>query len=720
MSNLKWLLNVTITGSITALIIFIVRSVFKDKLTPKWKYYIWFILVIRLLIPALPESNLSIFQYVPEEAVTNSIDKNIIANPEGPIVTQTTPNSSNDSKLVADQSKNAVNHKLTLNKIIAYIYYSCIIIILLYYISIYFALHSKLKRLPTYENIETLEIFKKVKAELGIKRKIKILCGSKPMLVGIINPILVLPEGYSDKEAAAVLIHELMHYKYKDIAINWLITLLKCVYFFNPIFWYAFTTMRRDCELACDQRVLEFGGVDKATYARVLFKEALVKNKYMVGTSSIANGKNEITKRVKFIERFKKPKTIWILIGAAIAAIVTLTTLTNSKRVPKEPPAAKIYIEDNTLTNAKGLPKEPPAAKLYIEDNGGALEYIVLKNEWNGALYDRASAFQAIREKYKNTSPIICKQDSKIIIDFGKKQPDTFELQIQSWYPIQKNDSEPPSMNVPFEKENNVYSFIHHYSKGNYHFIIKIYSLTVKWGENSADYVFAIGEGDNRAISSINSEWDKVEEGVNIFRTPNGETVEKNYLAYKNGKVALLDENKKVLLPAEFEDFTILYNYIGAKKDGKWGLYDKKSLKPVVEHTWEELLDPPMPDGSKANGLVRIKNDGVWGCIDQAGKLIIKPNWDEIYINYYEEVEPYVRVKKSGKYGYVSYTGMIILEPVWDAACMDVLNRPKNLIYVKKDDKWGGVKIKNDRASSVDWNIEPREEIKNVYDSITY
>jgi len=63
---------------------------------------------------------------------------------------------------------------------------------------------------------------------------------------------------------------------------------------------------------------------------------------------------------------------------------------------------------------------------------------------------------------------------------------------------------------------------------------------------------------------------------------------------------------------------------------------------------------------------------------------------------------------------------MIILEPVWDAACMDVLNRPKNLIYVKKDDKWGGVKIKNDRASSVDWNIEPREEIKNVYDSITY
>lgn len=711
MSNLKWLLNVTITGSITALIIFIVRSVFKDKLTPKWKYYIWFILVIRLLIPALPESNLSIFQYVPEEAVTNSIDKNIIANPEGPIVTQTTPNSSNDSKLVADQSKNAVNHKLTLNKIIAYIYYSCIIIILLYYISIYFALHSKLKRLPTYENIETLEIFKKVKTELGIKRKIKILCGSKPMLVGIINPILVLPEGYSDKETAAVLIHELMHYKYKDIAINWLITLLKCVYFFNPIFWYAFTTMRRDCELACDQRVLEFGGVDKATYARVLFKEALVKNKYMVGTSSIANGKNEITKRVKFIERFKKPKTIWILIGAAIATIVTITTLTNSKSVPKEPLAAKIYIEDNTLTNSKSLPKEPPAAKLYIEDNGGALEYIVLKNEWNGALYDRASDYQALSKKYKNTSPIVCKKDSKIVIDFGKNQPDTLKLKMQTWVLGDNIDSEREPVDISIEKENNAYSFIHKYTWSEYGFIMRFYCLTAKWGGDSVDYAFAIGEGDNSAITNKNSEWEKLSFMYNVYNTPNGERRQKYFVAYKNGKVALLDENKKVLLPPEFEGFEILYNLIGAKKDGKWGLYDKKSLKLVVDHSWEEIYDPPMPDDCKANGLVRIKTGGVWGCIDQTGKIIIKPNWDGIDINYYEEVEPYVRVRKNGKYGYVTYTGKIILEPVWDAACMDVLNKPKNLIYVKKGDKWGGVKIKNDRASSVNWNIEPSDEI---------
>lgn len=224
----------------------------------------------------------------------------------------------------------------------------------------------------------------------------------------------------------------------------------------------------------------------------------------------------------------------------------------------------------------------------------------------------------------------------------------------------------------------------------------------------------------NPPISKEEVKWDKIEEILNSYYL-NGVSQEQTYyIAYKNEKTALLDKDKNILLPAEFQGFEILYNLIGAKKDDKWGLYDKKTLKLVVMHTWDDLIDPPMPDDFKANGLVRIKKDKLWGCIDQTGKIIIEPNWDEIRINYYEQVEPFINVKKDGKYGYVSYGGRIILEPIYDVACMDVLNSPDDLIFVKKDGEWGTVKIKNEIAGNVDWSQKPREEVIIGYNNWKY
>lgn len=103
-----------------------------------------------------------------------------------------------------------------------------------------------------------------------------------PVIAGFLRPCIYLPihliSDYSepDMEAACktschsytttldrlrpikyMLLHELQHYKHKDILIGYLTTIAKIVYWFNPIIWYALREMQNDREVACDTSVLK-------------------------------------------------------------------------------------------------------------------------------------------------------------------------------------------------------------------------------------------------------------------------------------------------------------------------------------------------------------------------------------------------------------------------------------------------------------------------------
>ncbi|QTL98069.1 hypothetical protein GM661_08820 [Iocasia frigidifontis] len=57
------ILTMSFLGTMTALVILFVKKIFKQKISAFWHYLIWLILLIRLIIPYAPESNLSIFNF---------------------------------------------------------------------------------------------------------------------------------------------------------------------------------------------------------------------------------------------------------------------------------------------------------------------------------------------------------------------------------------------------------------------------------------------------------------------------------------------------------------------------------------------------------------------------------------------------------------------------------------------------------------------------------
>ena len=55
---LKVVLSLSLSGAALILLLFLLRPLFKEKLSKRWQYYIWLVVVARLLFPFAPETNL--------------------------------------------------------------------------------------------------------------------------------------------------------------------------------------------------------------------------------------------------------------------------------------------------------------------------------------------------------------------------------------------------------------------------------------------------------------------------------------------------------------------------------------------------------------------------------------------------------------------------------------------------------------------------------------
>ena len=78
------------------------------------------------------------------------------------------------------------------------------------------------------------------------------------MLVGLLHPKLLLPEGdMGDNDIRYSLLHELTHFKRRDIWLKTLVLWVNALHWFNPLMWYMTRLVERDMELACDEAALK-------------------------------------------------------------------------------------------------------------------------------------------------------------------------------------------------------------------------------------------------------------------------------------------------------------------------------------------------------------------------------------------------------------------------------------------------------------------------------
>ena len=100
-----------------------------------------------------------------------------------------------------------------------------------------------------------------------------------PVLVGIWRPRIVLPIDfetmYTPEERAFVLAHEEAHKKRFDVLVNAIATVWLCLFWFNPLMYWAIARLRFDQELACDAAVFAASDTGRRRYAEALLKTQL-------------------------------------------------------------------------------------------------------------------------------------------------------------------------------------------------------------------------------------------------------------------------------------------------------------------------------------------------------------------------------------------------------------------------------------------------------------
>lgn len=357
------LLNWLVEGSIVVLIILILRVFIKNRIKKSFAYYLWLILIIKILIPISIESSLSVFNVLKssnvESAIVEDIDENILSDNlinhefiknEDLVLSESTEDlniiESNVNKNNEEIDLDYINqiNSANLNSILVLIWAIGVIVLSIKTIYGYVDLRKKVRKNAGEDN-ELNEVLEVLKEKLQIKKKVKIKetnLVQSPMLMGEINPIILIPSNLknklSKKEIEFIILHELSHLKRKDVVILWLFKLVTIINFYNPLIRYSYKLMKEDCEKACDEYVLSKIEKDEnINYGQTIIKviENINFNKREILGTTMAMNKDEVKNRIINIKDNKVFSRKNIIGGSIIVLLIFIVTLTSGKKYEK-------------------------------------------------------------------------------------------------------------------------------------------------------------------------------------------------------------------------------------------------------------------------------------------------------------------------------------------------------------------------------------------------
>lgn len=312
MSNIWGFLLQTMTASLTAVILLAVKKLLEDKLSPRWQYGVWIVLVLRMLLPVdtgkMPFFRLALWLEVWKTKAEGVLASAYAAKYDPIAVKHGLPVITGEPRSVTDW--------------LFVIYIIGIVLCLLKYALTY----GRLRRLLRKKGLESERVQKKVrlvseKYHLKPCRAVEIPGLSSAFLCGGFRPVLAVPADTDMDEK--ILLHELLHFKYYDTLQNIGWCILRALHWCNPFLQYVFHRIGNDMEALCDQRVLErLEGEERRAYGVILLSMANERYARVPGTSSISNGGKNIFRRIASIVRFKKYPKGMALVSVCIVLVL--------------------------------------------------------------------------------------------------------------------------------------------------------------------------------------------------------------------------------------------------------------------------------------------------------------------------------------------------------------------------------------------------------------
>lgn len=293
-----------------------VKKIFKKHLTIGSQYHLWYIFVCAAIIPFIPlksippASLLQRIQYLfyPEAAST-------LGSSVKPLDNAALPAQLGISDFAASYDSSALSQ---LNSIFISIWIIGCLITTLYFAYHIIKIYSirKSAYLISEENEPDLyRQYSKCLNKLRIRRKVSLYAScniSSPVSYGLLHPRVIIPQDMdillSDEDVRFIFLHELLHYRHKDAALNYITCILQVIYWFNPFIWYGFRVLQKDREIACDNSVIHIVGKSQSTnygYTLIRYAQRMPHNAFLSPLSRLGGEKKVMIQRIKEIASYK-------------------------------------------------------------------------------------------------------------------------------------------------------------------------------------------------------------------------------------------------------------------------------------------------------------------------------------------------------------------------------------------------------------------------------
>lgn len=343
---LKTVLSLSLSGTLLILLLFSLRSLFKERLSKRWQYYIWLVVVARLLVPFAPETNLMtmFFQgidrtteqrevvspYGQQSGITDSFKAGGAAVGQNNLHGESTEPAKPVNRPVIDMVT-AIWQNLWIGWLVA------ALILFIRKITIYQDFVKYIRAgCAEVADIDLLERFGKLVERNRVNTTVELYTNnliSSPLLIGFFRPCIVLPTvDLSPADFDYTILHELMHFKRRDMFYKWLVQFTVCVHWFNPFVYLMSRETGRACELSCDEAVIgELDAQGRQAYGGTLLNAIGFGGSYKDSLASLTlNESKELLKeRLDSIMNFKK-RTKWGIVITLLLTVVLICGFTFS------------------------------------------------------------------------------------------------------------------------------------------------------------------------------------------------------------------------------------------------------------------------------------------------------------------------------------------------------------------------------------------------------
>ena len=383
---LQWLWRASWESAVLALLVLAVQALLRRKLGAQWVFAFWWLVILRLLLPAsIPTqwSPFNLFSAKPKAFVS--------APTPAPDVTRlasTPPTVFNYASLsVPDPASLDSPYKDSIDSL-----YRILIVVWLTGMAVFAArlclgklrLSRILRSSTEVKEQKVVDLLQECARMMRLKRSPRLVLNrhfESPAVVGCRRPTLVMPEplvgSLSRQELRHVFLHELAHIRRRDLATNWLLCGIETVHWFNPLLRYVFRRIQADRELACDALTLSrMEPGEGPRYGETILKllERLTRTASSPGLVALLDEKQLVKRRIEMItSKSGKNSLLAAVLFTGLTALAFTGAKSEGASTAVEPVQAQQASDAKPAVDAELLKQDAAIDRQHLERIYGAI-----------------------------------------------------------------------------------------------------------------------------------------------------------------------------------------------------------------------------------------------------------------------------------------------------------------------------------------------------------